>query len=287
MFIGHLLKTAEWFSIRSTQPAFPATPQRIATLSFPALVNSLILGFQPIASTNFDRRGYAFPSYQDKVIASLGGNAEPNIETLSLLKPDLILGWHMNNSGAYPLLSKIAPTVLYNWQGTPTWKKYFDFMAKTLGREEIARKAWDDYHDRVEALKTALGDRYKDKTISFVYFCCQGVGSQSLDSFAGSILEDIGLKRPAAQAVKAQHGEIYLSEEELTKADGDVIFVAAYTDSDKANLEQMQKKSLWRTLKAVQQNRVYRVDAETWRDGNLMAANAVIDDLYKYLVNIP
>ncbi|MGG6270019.1 ABC transporter substrate-binding protein [Leptolyngbya sp. AN03gr2] len=136
-------------------------------------------------------------------------------------------------------------------------------MAKALGKEEIAKKAWDDYYDRVKALQTALGDRYKDKTISFVYFCCNGIGSQSLDSFAGSILEDIGLKCPAAQAVNAQYGEIYLSEEELSKADGDVIFVAAYTDSDKANLEQMQKKPLWRTLKAVQQNRVYVVDAET------------------------
>ncbi len=61
----------------------------------------------------------------------------------------------------------------------------------------------------------------------------------------------------------------------------------ATTDSDKQIFKQLQLQPLWRQLKAVQQNHVYLIDGSTWGGGNLLAADAVIDDLYKYLVEVP
>lgn len=274
----------------SGKTCVPNNPQRLVTLSLPTLANALLLGIQPVGSTNQNVEEYTFPEYlkhKAKEIESLGGNGQPNIEKTTLLKPDLVLGWQVS-SGSYSLLSKIAPTVLYDWQGTGTWREYFNFMAKVLNREEVARKTWDDYYNRVEKLKAALGDKYENKEISFVYFCCDGFGSQALNSFSGSILEDIGLQRPESQAITSlPYGEIKFSEEDIPKADGDVLFVAAYFKSDRAYLNQIMEKPLWGKLRAVQQNRVYVVDAEIWRGGNLIAANALLDDLYKYLVNIP
>lgn len=70
-------------------------------------------------------------------------------------------------------------------------------------------------------------------------------------------------------------------------ADGDVMFVVAYgaKETGERDLSILQKKPLWKTLKAVQQNRVYYVDPTIWRARTLLAADAVIDDLFKYLVN--
>ena len=278
----------------SGETCVPNNPQRIATLTLQALSNAIVLGIQPIGSMHHpigsmqSETGRIFPEYTPNKIEEiepLGLSGEPSLEKISLLKPDLILGsqWHSN---VYPLLSEIAPTVLFDWQGTGTWRKYFNFMAKTLNREDEAENAWNDYYERVEELKTALGNRYADKTISFVYFCCDGFGSQAPESFMGSILEDIGLQRPASQAMPAPpYGELQFSEEKLPDADGDVIFLASYYDSDRAYLKQIVEKPLWKQLKAVQQNRVYIVDAETWRGGNLLAAHAIIDDLYKYLLD--
>jgi iron complex transport system substrate-binding protein len=73
----------------------------------------------------------------------------------------------------------------------------------------------------------------------------------------------------------------------LEKADGDFLFVTTFTDSDKENLQQLLQKPLWKQLRAVQQNHVYFVDKNTWVGWNLLAAAAVIDDLFKYLVNTP
>ena len=281
----------------SGETCVPNNPQRIVTLRLQGLANAIILGIQPVGSLHHPTEdsqsvtGRVFPEFiPDKVegIKSLGSFGEPSLEKMSLLKPDLILGTQAQ-SAIYPLLSEIAPTVLFDWQGTQIWRKYFDFMAQVLDREDEAQKAWDDYYNRVEALKMALGDRYANKTISFVYFCCGGhFGSQAPESFMGSVLEDIGLQRPPSQAIPAPpYGEITFSEEKLPEADGDVIFVASYNKSDREHLDNVLERPLWKQLEAVQQNRVYLVDAETWRGGNLLAAHAIINDLYKYLLDKP
>lgn len=280
----------------SGETCIPKNPQKIITLVPPALSNAVILGIQPIGSTHSpiedtsgDAEKYVFPEFlkgRTEGIEPLGQIVQPSLEKITLLKPDLILSWQTVHSGVYSSLSQIAPTVLYDWQGTRAWRGYFDFTAKLLSREDEAEAAWRDYYDRVEELKVALGNRYADKTISFVYFCCDGFGSQAPESFMGSILEDIGLRRPPSQSEKSPpYGEIRFSEEEISKADGDVIFIASYTKSDREYLETITEKPLWKQLKAVQQNHVYVVDAETWRGGNLLAANAIIDDLYKYLLD--
>ena len=279
----------------SGETCVPSNPQRIATLTLQSLSNAIVLGIQPVGSMHHpegslqSETGRIFPEYTPNKIEEiepLGRFGEPSLEKLSLLKPDLILGSQWNST-PYPLLSEIAPTVLFDWQGTQIWRKYFDFMAQVLNRENEAEEAWKDYYDRVEGLKTALGDRYVGKTISFVYICCNNsIGSQAPESFLGSILEDVGLQRPSSQSEKSPpYGEIQFSEEEISKADGDVIFIASYSKSDREYLEGITEKPLWKQLHAVQQNRVYVVDAETWRGGNLLAAHAIIDDLYKYLLD--
>jgi iron complex transport system substrate-binding protein len=111
--------------------------------------------------------------------------------------------------------------------------------------------------------------------------------SEAKGSFSDSILKDIGLQRPAAQDVIVSHTQLQISKETLDKADGDVLLIGGLTEDDKGRLEELKQEPLWQQLKAVQQNRVYIIDYMTWRGGNLIAADAVIDDLFKYLVNTP
>jgi iron complex transport system substrate-binding protein len=269
----------------------PKTPQRLVALGPETLGNAIALGIQPIGSTlEHDNQ---FPTYLKGKTAGIKslGNAQPSIESILLLQPDIIMSWKNRHESIYPQLSNIAPTVLYDWLGNITkqdnWKEYFNFMAEVLNRKEVGQQVWQHYNQRIEQLKMALGDRYKNKTISFVIFCCGGIYSETENSFVGSVLRDAGLQRPESQSFNPK-GAINFSEETLEMADGDVMFVVAYetNDTGKRNLSILQKKPLWKTLKAVQQNRVYYVDPVVWRGRNPFAADAVIDDLYKYLVNL-
>jgi iron complex transport system substrate-binding protein len=268
----------------------PNHPKRLLTLNPAALGNAIALGLQPTGSVfEYDNKFPAHLTDKTEGIKPLGDWAQPSIERIALLKPDVIIGWKNNQQSTYPLLSKIAPTILYDWRGNlnqaDNWKKYFNFMADVLGKKKIGQKVWQHYNQRIKQLKTALGDNYKDKTISCIYFCCGGMGGETENSFIGSVLKDAGLQRPKSQSFNPK-GFISFSEETLEMADADVLFITVYgADHDgERDLTILQKKPLWKKLKAVQQNQVYYVDPTTWRGRTPLAANAVIDDLFKYLV---
>lgn len=161
-------------------------------------------------------------------------------------------------------------------------------MAEILGKQKVAQQAWNRYYARIEQLKTALNNQYQDKTISVISILGDwGTSISTKNSFSGSILQDIGLQRPKDQMITAPYGRISISEEKLDTADGDILFVQTFGIKGQNNLEKLKNKSLWRKIKAVQKNRVYFVDHLTWTGGNLLAADAVINDLYKYLIDTP
>lgn len=265
----------------------PANPQRLVVLSAPTLSDVLALGVQPIGTTSYDNTVVQLPSYLEgrmNGIEFVGYNERPNLEKILRLKPDLIIGWEYSNKAIYSQLSQIAPTVLDDWVGYPSWKDHFNFVAEVLGKTEAAEQVWKHYHQRIQELRTALGDRLQHLEVSFVHTCCGTVDIDLKNSFIGSILDDAGLRRPPPQNATEEDGIVLLSEERLMDIDGDILFVATYDDESTRTLEELKRKPLWNNLRAVQQGRVYRVDYSVWRGGNTLAANAVINDLFKYLV---
>ncbi|NDJ15975.1 iron-siderophore ABC transporter substrate-binding protein [Myxacorys almedinensis] len=273
------------------ETCIPHDPTRLITLSQLTLANAIALGVKPIGSAsalNFELND--FPTYvkgETKEIRLLGQQGNPNLEKILQLKPDLILGWEPDRK-IYPLLAQIAPAILGKWKGPPSWREHFSFVAEALGKEEAAQQVWEHYYQRTKLLKAALGNQYEGKTISVISVSeGRGIIVSTKNSFEGSILNDVGLQRPQAQDVIAPLGRFTVSEEKLEEADGDILFVALFDSRGRKMLENLQKKPLWKTLKSVQQNKVYLVEQLTWGGSNLLAADAVIDDLYKYLVNTP
>ncbi|MDM9379748.1 iron-siderophore ABC transporter substrate-binding protein [Chlorogloeopsis sp. ULAP01] len=271
----------------------PDHPQRVVTLSTMDLANALALGIKPIATANDFRTATGeFPPYLSshaQGIPTLGNSGQPNLEKILYLKPDLIFSWWGSPPKSInPLVSKIAPTVAYSWWES-SWKEIFNSTAQLLGKEQAAQVAWQHYQTKIQDLKTALGNRYQDKKISFIYFYFGRIGTNVNNSFAGSILKDAGLQRPPDQdRVIEPYGYTEFSLEEINQADGDVLFVASFTDDDQKVVENLQRNPLWQTLKAVQQKQVYFVSGVTWIWGSdMIGAEAVIDDLRKYLVEVP
>ncbi len=266
----------------------PVTPQRLVTLSSPTMADAIALGVQPIGTVSQDFDFKQAPPYLEgrlQGIEVVGKEEQPNLEKILSLKPDLIIGLQYDSEPVYDKLSQISPTVLDDWRGYPSWKEHFDFVAQALGKTEAARQIWSQYDQRIQVLRKALGSAYSDTEISFVRVCCGNWATDVKNSFSGTILEDVGLSRPPAQNIEVEDGLVFLSEEALTQFDGDVIFLVVNTDQDSADaLEQLRQKPLWQKLKAVQQGKVYPVNFAAWRGGNPLAADAVIDDLFKYLV---
>lgn len=269
------------------ETCIPNNPQRVVTLWGGTFSSTLALGIKPIASTWIP--GKPFPEHlQGKAdgIENLG--SEPNIERLLLLKPDLILS-NTRLQNIYTQLSHIAPTVALDHPRPPApWQRTLEDLAKLLDKEQESKKLINDYWQRIEQLKKALGNsRLKMQVSVATVDQNYGIFIYGKQHPAGTVLTDAGLQRPPAQ-----NGEFFtrdnISYENLADIDGDVLFLSyGGKETDKEALEKLQENPLWQKLKVVQQNRVYLVDSEHWYAFDILAMNAVIDDLFKYLVDTP
>ena len=77
---------------------------------------------------------------------NLGVAGQPSIEALLLLQPDLILGTHFNNADEYETLSKIAPTILLQWDDVET---NLTAIAEAVGSPERAQQLLAEMDQRI------------------------------------------------------------------------------------------------------------------------------------------
>ncbi|WP_316436259.1 iron-siderophore ABC transporter substrate-binding protein [Leptolyngbya sp. NK1-12] len=266
----------------------PAQPSRIIALDEYTLECILALQSKPVGSVMFE----TMPSYlQDKTagIENLGSEGEPSLEKILALQPDLILGT-MYHQQTYSQLSQIAPTVLTLHKDIKDWKAALLNFAEALGKTAAAEQILQDYNNRLEIFKTQMGSRLKQTKVSVVRVYPTHISLYLKDVFIGTILDDAGLPRPPAQDKSGAAYEI--SRERIRDADGDVIFMWTYgynqqrQQEAQAALEQLKADPLWSQLDAVQQGKVYQVPGY-WIGAGPLAANAVIDDLFRYLVDQP
>lgn len=259
----------------------PQNPSRLVSLDDVTLANALALEIPSIGvSLDGEMPKYIANSEQ---ITRLGKSEQPSLEKILQLKPDLIMGLEFWGESIFQQLSQIAPTALGNWDGYPSWREYFDFVANVLDREDEAKQVWDQYTQKVEAIQTALGNQLQNIEVSVVYACCGTITIDAENSFAGSILDDIGIRRPDNHAA-VEGGIIILSEELIPEMDADVLFVAVYDEESEQILEDWQQKPLWNQLRAVQKGQVYVVDTGIWRGGNPIAADLMLDELFQDLI---
>lgn len=268
------------------ETCIPRNPQRVVTLRPDTFVNSWVLGIKPIGSA--DEIGAPLPQYlQGKVtqVDSVGSYDSPELEKILQLKPDLILS-NSYMEAIYGQLSQIAPTVVLNYPWPPLgWKKQLEELAQVLGKEDVSQQLMNDYSQRIEKLKQALGDRRRTLKVSVADITEDSrFTAYGEKHFSGTVLKDVGLQRP-----RSQMGDFFyienISEETIPDIDGDVLFLLPL-DFDATKLKNLKQKPLWQQLNVVQRNQVYLV-GEHWHASDILAINAILDDLYKYLVNTP
>jgi iron complex transport system substrate-binding protein len=273
----------------TTPVCIPNAPQRVVTLEpFYALQMSLELGLPVIGSTAFTGEGdfpTALTPEETAGIVPLGAFDAPNLEAITALKPDLIIGDAYFQQEQYALLSAIAPTVLIN---TPDWKAWFTTVAAAGGVSERAEQAFAEYDARVAAISAQL----PSVTVSFVRVAPGGfqLYREAPNAYAPiAIMTEVGIARPDFEVGSDENSWERLDWEGLINLTGDVLFYVvggADDDEDGSALEaEVTSNPIWQQLPAVQAGRAYRVNAEHWMSfGGLRSAHAVLDDIESLLM---
>jgi iron complex transport system substrate-binding protein len=270
--------------------------QRLVTLDSTSLENAIALGIKPIGSVISD-----FSSYWQEHLTGVKniGIDQPNLESILALKPDLILGLDSQQE-IYNITSKIAPTALLKFENSGQWKEVFTKFSLVLGKQEVSEAVMKNYYRRLDKFRQKMGDNLSKIKVSVVRVYPNNINIYLLDSFCGKVLQDAGLSRPESQNIKESEAiklfgnsvQVSIGNELIEKADGDVIFIwtgqntRQGNETAKKNLEQLQSNPIWKKLKAVKENKVYLVPSY-WIGSGMLAANAIVDDLFKYLLNQP
>jgi iron complex transport system substrate-binding protein len=262
----------------------PIHPQRIVILDeFYLLDYVLALGIKPVG---FAPCSICIPSATLSKfvtdIPAVGDIANPSLEKVLSLKPDLILGlkWQAN---FYPLLSKIAPTIMTDTE-TMGFKKALKYLAEILDRSDKVEKILAEYDRRIQKFRQQLGEKLKTKTVSIIGIHGSSFYVYRLEStLYGQVMRDAGIQFiPAYKNLK--HDYTVLSIETLPDWDADFLFILQNYKRHSEDLKLILKKPIWSTLKAVQNKQVYAV---TWDLSGPITANRFIDDLYGYFINKP
>ncbi|WP_328318155.1 ABC transporter substrate-binding protein [Streptomyces sp. NBC_00388] len=263
----------------------PDHPHRVVVLDTAELDSAITLGVKPVGATHADAKS-GFPDYLPRSAVAgtkdVGALAQPNLEAIAALKPDLILTSKIRHGDKYGELSAIAPTVMTENTGYP-WKANFRVHAEALGRQAEAERTVTAYAAHIRKVVTALGGPAKAAAtkVGVVRFV-EGADIRiyGRKNYIGTVLTDLGVGRPAITD-KAEDGFSYdVSPERIDLADADVLFHSTYGDPAKAKETSTTRSGLWKGLTAVRDGKAFGVDDQLWIQGiGYTAADRILDEL--------
>ncbi len=259
-----------------------AQTTRVVALNTGHLDHLLLLGIVPVGlavakSANGDPSGipdYIYDRFGESfdldAIEQVGLRAEPDVEKIATLEPDLILS---NDRADEALLTQLRgiTTVVTTNGGSELWKEDLGILADAVGKREEA----DDLLAAYEKNASDWADnRGNDAVVSLVRGRNDEYILTGSSSLSGSVVEDAGLTRPDGQRFSdtANHD---LSVENTDQLDADYLFY-----SFDGGAESLTDSASWRNLEVVKDGNAYAVDMDAWfLNASLVAAQYILDDL--------
>ncbi|WGV25325.1 ABC transporter substrate-binding protein [Halotia branconii] len=263
------------------------TPSRIVALEWVYVEDLLALGIQPVGVA--DINGYQkFVDIQPQLAASvadIGTRAEPNLEAIAQLEPDLIIGVELRHQVIYDTLASIAPTLLFNPYPSADssinqlseMQQTFIKIADTVKREKQGKAVLE----KIQTTFTQAEKKISDLKIANRKFLL-GQFSDSApqlrlftdDAMVIQILQQIGLEN-AWSGKFDSFGFNTVWIEALPKVEAaNFIYI---TTNNNSHWQQLQNNPVWKGLQFVKENRLYPIASDTWVFGGPLSAEILVN----------
>ncbi|MEW8975398.1 MAG: helical backbone metal receptor, partial [Exiguobacterium sp.] len=208
-----------------------------------------------------------------------GTRQQPNLEVISSLQPDLIIGDFNRHKGIYKQLQKIAPTIILKSRNA-TYEENIESF-KTIAEAVGKTKQMDDrlalHEERLNVAKKKV-DPNDDRKVMVGVFRADSLTAHGETSFDGELLEKIGIENAVT---KTAEPTVTITLEQMVKWDPDVIFMA---EADPKLLKEWKNNPLWNQITAVKNKEVYEVNRDLWtRYRGLDAAEQIVDEAIQLL----
>ncbi|WP_191601724.1 iron-siderophore ABC transporter substrate-binding protein [Marinomonas algicola] len=267
---------------------FNETPTRVATLSWELAEDVIELGVTPLVVPEIKayQEWVAKPAMPSSTM-EIGNRAEPNIELLAQLKPDVILISDTLKS-LRPRLERIAPVVFFDtYRADHNNAKQADWtfltIAKLLNKTDMANKKLAERDRVLMALKAQLNSafpngvppvtsiRFASTTSAYVY------GHNSMPQYA---LDLLGIK--SALSLPTSQWGIHQQRLKKLKAveNGIVLYFKPFYQEQK-----LQASRLWQAMPFVINKQTASVES-TWTYGGAMSLKYLAEALTAALLTV-
>ncbi|RED89392.1 iron complex transport system substrate-binding protein [Cohnella phaseoli] len=241
----------------------PTNPKRVVTAYH--LGHMLALGVRPLGAATYILQ-YSEKAMDTTGVIDLG--APLNLEVIAGLEPDLIIliEAYLEPSGGYEKFSKIAPTVVLEANQDPV--KDIRLVGDLLNKKDEAEQWIKQYEDKIAQTKERVLQKFgPDETFTIL-----NVRSEKLQmiyrdrNMGGNIIYSYWGLKPQEKVltdlingIDDESSYLNISKEAIPDFAGDHLILASDASAEDA-VGQLLDSGLWKSLDAVKNNHVYRID---------------------------
>lgn len=238
---------------------------RVVTLEFSFAEDLTAIRIHPVGIADDGRANQLISTLRHYPYQSVGSRAQPNIEAIAALKPDLIIADRDRHQLISDQLKAIAPTLLLNSKRTSYSQslKVARKIAQAVAKEAQMEKRIAQQHHHFTLLKAQLKG-CQNQRILFVISRGSALYAHAADSFVGSIFKQLGFTSIKTGFSNNQPSR-QINIEQLLWMNPDIIILGKYGRFALSRI--WQNDSLWNSLKAVQHHQVYSAQANIWVKG--------------------
>ncbi|WP_219702420.1 Fe(3+) dicitrate ABC transporter substrate-binding protein [Marinomonas lutimaris] len=208
---------------------------------------------------------------------SVGTRSQPSLETISALKPDLIIADISRHEGVYADLQKIAPTLIL-----PSRRANYEenlhataIIGKAIGKDKEMQARLKLHAQRMADFAKQLPE---GKEVQFGVARDDALFLHTADSYAGGVIRALGLKN--ANTGRSDDAYRQTSLEQFLAVNPDYFIVGNYVTP--SIVDKWKNEPLWSVLKAAKNHHIYSVNPNTWsRCRGIISAETMGQDLIK------
>jgi iron complex transport system substrate-binding protein len=265
----------------------PKKAERIVCMWTDCLDILNVLGIEPLAVEATVYNIVAAASYplvdKTKNTTKIGGTfAEPSVEEIFKLQPDLVVGFATVHKGLREVFKSGPPLYLIQGQSYGEMIENLRTFGRLTGKEDVAQKAIEKFQVKLNAYKAA-----SPKTKS-VMLMSSGDGNTIFSSTEKAVT--CGLLNELSKCgwstfpgfKETNPGSLSLTLEQIVAADPDVII--SYIYPGRPTIAQTYKdNALWKELKAFKNKQIFEVDAAIIQPGGTYGLTVMLDTVMPLL----
>ncbi|WP_301107750.1 ABC transporter substrate-binding protein [Sporosarcina sp.] len=256
-------------------------PERLITTSVPLAEMLQMLDVTPVGvptSTN------PLPTEFD-AIERIGSPMQPDLEVVTKLEPDAILGAESLRTTLDKALEGVdLPAAYLPTDSFEDLKLSFKALGTYFGKEDQMHEVLDQLVAKEHEL-VKQGEGKELPTVMLMIGTSDSFMVMNDKSYVGSLIERLGAENIATSVLKAKDTYSPINMEEVVVADPDIILVLASGDhgaSEDMFKKEVEKNETWKQLSAYKNDNVHILDYEVFGVTSIKNAEKALTEISTY-----